>query len=118
LVNDLEKQLVKKKIKNYEKVITVEAKHKRQTQQEMNELQRDMKYQVDEEKADTESKIAMKKDAIQSSNESIQLYEMKKHRGTQRGHGSKTGGHKGDIGILKGDVKGTYTKKRGLKGDI
>ncbi|NGY80251.1 hypothetical protein F6Y02_38985 (plasmid) [Bacillus megaterium] len=27
----------------------------------MNELQRDMKYQVDEEKADTESKIAMKK---------------------------------------------------------
>jgi len=75
LVNDLEKKFVKKKMKNYEKAITVEAKHKRQTQQEMNELQRDMKYQVIEEKADTESKIAMKKDAIQSSNESIQLYE-------------------------------------------
>ncbi|MDR7247234.1 hypothetical protein [Priestia megaterium] len=75
LVNDLEKQFVKKKMKNYEKAITVEAKHKRQTQQEMNELQRDMKYQVNEEKADTESKIAMKKDAIQSSDESIQLYE-------------------------------------------
>ncbi|MBX9971092.1 hypothetical protein H7K06_26595 [Priestia aryabhattai] len=75
LVNDLEKQFVKKKIKNYEKAIMVEAKHKRQTQQEMNELQRDMKYQVEEEKADTESKIAMKKDAIQSSDESIQLYE-------------------------------------------
>ncbi|QDZ88598.1 hypothetical protein [Priestia megaterium] len=76
LVNDLEKQFVKKKMKNYEKAITVEAKHKRQTQQEMNELQRDVKYQVDEEKADTESKIAMKKDAIQqSSDESIQLYE-------------------------------------------
>ncbi|MDF2014656.1 hypothetical protein [Priestia megaterium] len=75
LVNDLEKQFVKKKMKNYEKAIMVEAKHKRQTQQEMNELQRDMKYQVDEEKADTESKIAMKKDAIQSSDESIQLYE-------------------------------------------
>jgi len=43
---------------------------------------------------------------------------MKKHRGTQRGHGSKIGGHEGDIGILKGDVKGTYTKKRGRKGDI
>ncbi|WP_155008809.1 hypothetical protein, partial [Priestia megaterium] len=52
LVNDLEKQFVKKKMKNYEKAITVEAKHKRQTQQEMNELQRDMKYQVNEEKAD------------------------------------------------------------------
>ncbi|MGG3771033.1 hypothetical protein ABEU98_29990 [Priestia megaterium] len=75
LVNDLEKQFVKKKMKNYEKAIMVEAKHKRQTQQEMNELQRDMKYQVDEEKADTESKIAMKKDAIQSNDESIQLYE-------------------------------------------
>jgi len=75
LVNDLEKQFVKKKMKNYEKAITVEAKHKRQTQQEMNELHRDMKYQVEEEKADTESKIAMKKDAIQSSDESIQLYK-------------------------------------------
>ncbi|MFE8064644.1 hypothetical protein [Priestia aryabhattai] len=75
LVNELEKDFVKKKMKNYEKAITVEAKHKRQTQQEMNELQRDMKYQVNEEKADTESKIAMKKDAIQSSDESIQLYE-------------------------------------------
>ncbi|MGC9935051.1 hypothetical protein [Priestia aryabhattai] len=41
----------------------------------MNELQRDMKYQVQEGKADTESKIAMKKDAIQSSNASIQLYK-------------------------------------------
>ncbi|MGG0552548.1 hypothetical protein ABEY55_08155 [Priestia aryabhattai] len=41
----------------------------------MNELQRDMQYQVDEEKADTKSKLAMKKDVIQSSNESIQLYE-------------------------------------------
>jgi len=75
LVNGLEKQFVKKKMKNYEKAITVEAKHKRQTQQEMNELQRDMKYQVDEERADTKSKLAMKKDVIQSSNESIQLYE-------------------------------------------
>ncbi|RDZ07121.1 hypothetical protein C3744_28140 [Priestia megaterium] len=55
--------------------IAVEAKHKHQTQQEMNELQRDMKYQVEEEKADTESKIAMKKDAIQSNDESIQLYK-------------------------------------------
>jgi len=27
-------------MKNYEKAIAVEAKHKRQTQQEMNELQR------------------------------------------------------------------------------
>ncbi|GAB1810907.1 hypothetical protein [Priestia megaterium] len=51
LVNDLEKQFVKKKMKNYEKAITVEAKHKRQTQQEMNELKRDMKYQVNEEKS-------------------------------------------------------------------
>jgi hypothetical protein len=75
LVNELEKDFVKKKMKNYEKEITVEAKHKRQTQQEMNELQRDMKYQVQEEKADTESKIAMEKDAIQSSDESIQLYK-------------------------------------------
>jgi hypothetical protein len=50
-VNDLEKQFVKKKMKNYEKAITVEAKHKRQTQQEMNELKRDMKYQVKEEKS-------------------------------------------------------------------
>ncbi|MED3855345.1 hypothetical protein P4607_28915 [Priestia megaterium] len=75
LVNDLEKQFVKKKMKNYEKAITVEAKYKRQTQQEMNELQHDMKYQVNEEKADTESKISMKKDAIKSSDESIQLYE-------------------------------------------
>ncbi|MGC9933845.1 hypothetical protein [Priestia aryabhattai] len=75
LVNDLEKQFVKKKMRNYEKAITVEVKHKRQTQQEMNELQRDMKYQVEEEKADTESKIAMKKDAIQSSDASIQLYK-------------------------------------------
>ncbi|WP_456364858.1 hypothetical protein C1N73_32425 (plasmid) [Priestia aryabhattai] len=75
LVNELEKDFVKKKMKNYEKAIKVEAKHKRQTQQEMNELQRDMKYQVQEEKADTESKIAMKKDAIQSSDASIQLYK-------------------------------------------
>ena len=75
LVNDLEKDFVKKKMKNYEKAIKVEAKHKRQTQHEMDELQRDMKYQVQEEKADTESKIAMKKDAIQSSDESIQLYK-------------------------------------------
>jgi len=30
---------------------------------------------VEEEKADTESKIAMKKDAIQSSDASIQLYK-------------------------------------------
>ncbi|WP_374989385.1 hypothetical protein Q5794_28050 (plasmid) [Priestia megaterium] len=74
-MNDLEKQFVKKKMKNYEKAITVETKHKRQTQQEMNELQRDMKYQVNEEKADTESKIAMKKDAIQSSDASIQIYK-------------------------------------------
>ncbi|KML24455.1 hypothetical protein ABV89_18820 [Priestia aryabhattai] len=73
LVNDLEKDFVKEKMKNYEKAIKVEAKHKRQTQQEMNELQRDMKYQVQEGKADTESKIAMKKDAIQSSDASIQL---------------------------------------------
>ncbi|MBY0094552.1 hypothetical protein H7S74_30830 [Priestia aryabhattai] len=51
MVNDLEKQFVKKKMKNYEKAITVEAKHKRQTQQEMNELKRDMKYQVKEEKS-------------------------------------------------------------------
>jgi hypothetical protein len=41
----------------------------------MNDLQRDMKYQVEEEKADTESKIAMKKDGIHSSDEIIQLYE-------------------------------------------
>ncbi|MGN7233838.1 hypothetical protein ACTHQ0_29215 [Priestia megaterium] len=75
LVNDLEKDFVKEKMKNYEKAIKVEAKHKRQTQQEMNELQRDMKYQVQEEKADAESKIAMKKDAIQSSDASIQLYK-------------------------------------------
>ncbi|QTL52779.1 hypothetical protein [Priestia aryabhattai] len=75
LVNELEKDFAKKKMKNYEKAITVETKHKRQTQQEMNELQRDMKYQVEEEKADTESKLAMKKDAIQSSDESIQLHE-------------------------------------------
>ncbi len=34
--------------------------------------------------------------------------------GTQRGHGSKTGGHKGDIRILKGDVH----QKKGRKGDI
>ena len=34
-----------------------------------------MKYQVEEEKADTESKIAMKKGAIQASDESIQLHE-------------------------------------------
>ncbi|WP_455931432.1 hypothetical protein [Priestia aryabhattai] len=53
----------------------VETEHKRQTQQEMNELQRDMKYQVEEEKADTKSKIAIKKDAIQSSDASIQLYK-------------------------------------------
>jgi len=39
-------------------------------------------------------------------------------RGTQRGHYFKTEGHKGDIGILKGDVKGTYAKKGGRKGDI
>ena len=75
MVYGLEKQFAKKKMKNYEKAITVEAKHKRQTQQEIHELQRDMKYQVEEEKADTESKIAIKKDAIQSNNESIQLYE-------------------------------------------
>ncbi|MCU7741366.1 hypothetical protein [Priestia megaterium] len=75
LVNELEKDFVKKKMKNYEKATKVEVKHKRQTQQEMNELQRDMKYQVQEEKADTESKIAMKKDAIQSSDASIQLYK-------------------------------------------
>ncbi|MEH7606449.1 hypothetical protein [Priestia megaterium] len=62
-------------MKNYEKAITLEAKHKRQTQQGMNELQRDIKYQVKEEKADTELKIAMKKDAIQSSDTSIQLYK-------------------------------------------
>jgi len=43
---------------------------------------------------------------------------MKKHWGTQRGRGFKTEGHKGDIRVLKGGVKGTYTKKRGLKGDI
>jgi hypothetical protein len=30
---------------------------------------------VEQEKADTESKIAMKREAIQSSDESIQLYE-------------------------------------------
>ncbi|MGG0747301.1 hypothetical protein ABE088_28935 [Priestia megaterium] len=30
---------------------------------------------MEQEKADTELKIAMKKDAIQSSDESIQLYE-------------------------------------------
>lgn len=36
--------------------------------------------------------------------------------GTQRGHGSKTGGHKGDIRILKRDVKETYTKKGDAKG--
>jgi len=41
----------------------------------MNELQRDMKYQVQEEKVDMESKIAMKKDAIQSSDASNQLYK-------------------------------------------
>ena len=62
-------------MKNYEKAITVEAKHKRQTQQEMNELERDRKYQVEEGKAGMESKIAVKKDAIQSSDESIQPYE-------------------------------------------
>ncbi|MGF9741848.1 hypothetical protein ABEX38_31265 [Priestia megaterium] len=33
-----------------------------------------MKYRVEEEKANTESKISMKKDAIQSSDETIQLY--------------------------------------------
>jgi len=43
---------------------------------------------------------------------------MKKHRGTRRGRGLKTGRHKGDIRVLKGDAKGTHTKKRGLKGDI
>ncbi|MGG3196809.1 MULTISPECIES: hypothetical protein [Priestia] len=62
-------------MKNYEKAITVEAKHKRQTQQEMNELQGDMKYQVNEEKADTESKMAIEKNTIQSSDASIQLYK-------------------------------------------
>ncbi|MFP7736215.1 hypothetical protein ACLHDF_22975 [Priestia aryabhattai] len=62
-------------MENYEKAITVEFKHKRQTQQETNELERDMKYQVKEEKAGMESKIAMKKDVIQSSDESIQPYE-------------------------------------------
>ncbi|MGN7485167.1 hypothetical protein ACTHPB_26980 [Priestia megaterium] len=34
-----------------------------------------MKDQVEKEKAGMESKIAMKKDAIQSSDESIQPYE-------------------------------------------
>lgn len=41
-------------------------------------------------------------------------HEVKKSMGTQRGHGSKTGGHKGDIRILKGDVH----QKKGRKGDI
>jgi len=41
----------------------------------MNELQRDMKYQVQERKVDTESKNAMKKNAIESSDESVQLYK-------------------------------------------
>ncbi|MFP7736489.1 hypothetical protein ACLHDF_24430 [Priestia aryabhattai] len=59
MVNELEKDFIKKKMKNYKQAFMVEAKHKRQTQQEMNKLQRDMKYQVNEEKADTESKIAM-----------------------------------------------------------
>lgn len=43
-------------------------------------------------------------------------YEVKKSIGTQRGHGSNTWGHKGDIRILKGDVKGTYIKKGDVKG--
>jgi len=34
-----------------------------------------MKYQVQEGKADTESKITMEKEAIQSSDASIQLYK-------------------------------------------
>ncbi len=50
----------------------------------MNELQRDTKYQVDEEKADTESKIAMKKDAVQSSDESIQLYKDEQKKFTRK----------------------------------
>ena len=41
----------------------------------MKKLEHDMKYQVKEENADTESKIAMKKDAIQFSDKSIQPYE-------------------------------------------
>lgn len=45
-------------------------------------------------------------------------HEVKKQKGTQREHSFKIGGHKGDIRILKGDVKGTYLKKRGRKGDI
>jgi len=35
---------------------------------------------VEEEKADTESKMAMKKDAIQSSDASIQLYKHEQKR--------------------------------------
>ncbi|MDR7246556.1 hypothetical protein J2W47_005700 [Priestia megaterium] len=32
---------------------------------------------------------------------------MKNHRGTQRGHGTKTGGRKGDMAPKQGDIKGT-----------
>lgn len=65
----------KKKMNNYEKAIAVEVKHKCQPQQEMNELERHMKYQLKVGKGNTESKIVIKKDMIQSSDESIKLYE-------------------------------------------
>ncbi|MGG1073113.1 hypothetical protein ABE178_25340 [Priestia megaterium] len=71
----LEKLFVKKKMNNYEKAIALEVKHKRQSQQEMNELECDMKYQLKVGKANTESKIVREKDMIQSSDESIKLYE-------------------------------------------
>ncbi|MCF6800460.1 hypothetical protein L1M59_30590 [Bacillus sp. ET1] len=57
-------------------------------QQEMNELQRDIKYQVEvpsgRGKVDKESKIMMKKDAIPLSNESIQLYKHEQKRLQQK----------------------------------
>ena len=46
------------------------------------------------------------------------IYTKSPVRGTQKGHCFKTRGHKRDIEILKGDLKGTYAKKRGRKGDI
>jgi septal ring factor EnvC (AmiA/AmiB activator) len=78
LVVDIQQKEFKKKMKSYEKAITVEWENQRALRKEIGKLKADMEYQFDTGIAETEAQISLKEDEIRIKEESITLYKEEK----------------------------------------
>ena len=66
------------KMKYYKIAIAIEVGNQRALGKETGELKADMEYQIDTEKAETETQISLKEDKIWMKEEVINLYKEEK----------------------------------------